>query len=140
MAVKKTQLRKRRSLIQKYGSFLEGLSRLPYKCRQKMINDAPKEVIDSVGECCLNIIKGNVHLTKAQKQQLRSRKRHIRLLSSKQVPLAAKKKIINQKGGALLGLLLKPLLGPIIGSVLSDLVPPPQQRHYGRAQNGYRSI
>ena len=43
-------------------------------------------------------------------------------LSSKQVPLDTKKKIINQKGGALLGLLLKPLIAPIIGSVLGEII------------------
>ena len=53
---------------------------------------------------------------------LRARKQHIRLLSSKQVPLDTKKKIINQKGGALLGLLLKPLIAPIIGSVLGEII------------------
>ena len=106
-------------LIQKYGSFLEGLSRLPPRCRQKMIRESPKEVIDCVGECCLNIIKGNVRLTNAQKQHLRSRKRHIRLLSKKKgVPIITKKKIINQKGGALLGLLLPPLLGSVLGGLL----------------------
>ena len=83
--------KKQSSLIKSYGSFLEGLT----KYRQKMINNSPKEVIDSVGECCLNIIKGNVRLTKAQKQNLQARQRHIRLLSSKQVSLQEKKKIIN---------------------------------------------
>ena len=116
-------------MIKSYGSFLEGLTHLPPKYRQKMINNSPKEVIDSVGECCLNIIKGNVRLTKAQKQNLQARQRHIRLLSSKQVSLPEKKKIINQKGGALLGLLLKPLLAPIVGSVLGGLLNP----HHGRA-------
>ena len=52
-----------------------------------MIQESPKEVIDCVGECCINRIKGNVRLTNAQKNQLRARKQHIRLLSSKQVPL-----------------------------------------------------
>ena len=85
--------------------------------------------IDSVGECCLNIIKGNVRLPKAEKQNLQARQRHIRLLSSKQVSLPEKNKIINQKGGALLGLLLKPLLAPIVGSVLGGLPNP----HHGRA-------
>ena len=42
---------------------------------------------------------------------------------------AREKEIINQKGGALLGLLLKPLLAPIVGSVLGGLLNP---RH-GRA-------
>ena len=88
-----------------------------------MIRESPKEVIDCVGECCLNIIKGNVRLTNAQKQHLRSRKRHIRLLSKKKgVPIITKKEIINQKGGALLGLLLPPLLG----SVLRGLLHPPR--------------
>ena len=97
-----------------------------------MVNDAPKDVFDCVGECCLNYIIDNVHLTNAQKRKFQARKQDIRLLSSKQVKLPEKKKIINQKGGALLGLLLKPLLGPIIGSVLGGLVQPPRH-HYGRA-------
>ena len=38
-----------------------------------MIQESPKEVIDCVGECCINLIKGNVRLTNAQKNQLRAR-------------------------------------------------------------------
>ena len=113
---------RKKSLIKTYGTFLEGLTHLSNKCRKKMIQESPKEVIDCVGECCINLIKGNVRLTNAQKNQLRARKQHIRLLSSMQVPLDTKKKIINQKGGALLGLLLKPLIAPIIGSVLGEII------------------
>ena len=87
-----------------------------------MIQESPKEVIDCVGECCINLMKGNVRLTNAQKNQLRDRKQHIRLLSSKQVQLVKKNKIINQKGGALLGLLLKPLAAPIISSILGEII------------------
>ena len=87
-----------------------------------MIQESPKEVIDCVGECCINLIKCNVRVTNGQKNQLRARKQHIRLLSAKQVPLDTKKKIINQKGGALLGLLLKPLIAPIIGSVFGEII------------------
>ena len=128
MAVTTTRRRKlqnkmrKKSLIKTYGTFLEGLTHLSNKCRKKMIQESPKEVIDCVGECCINLIKGNVRLTNAQKNQLRARKQHIRLLSSKQVPLDTKKKIINQKGGALLGFLLKPLIAPIIGSVLGEII------------------
>ena len=118
---KRTQIKKKRgSLIKKYGPFLEGLCNIPYRFRQKIVNDCPKEILDCVGECCLNLIKGNVKLTKAQKEQLRSRKNDIRLLSTKRVALANKKKILNQKGGALLGLLLKPLLGSVLGSILGQ--------------------
>ena len=128
MAVTTTRRRKlqnkmkKKSLIKTYGTFLEGLTHLSNKCRKKMIQESPQEVIDCVGECCMNLIKGNVRLTNAQKNQLRVRKQHIRLLSSKQVPLDTKKKIINQKGGALLGLFLKPLIAPIIGSVLGEII------------------
>ena len=65
-------------------------------------------------------MKGNVRLTNAQKNQLRARKTHIRLLSSKQVPLVTKK-----KGGALLGSLSNPLIasmGEIIWMVIKWLL------------------
>lgn len=104
-------------------TLLQGLSRIPHRYRQKLIKELPKGAIDCVGECCLNIIKGNVRLTKAQKQQLSSRKTHIRKLSKKQVPITEKKKIINQTGGFILPLHLKPLLGSILGPILGGLVP-----------------
>ena len=119
---KQVKKNKNKSLIKTYGTFLEGLTHLPPKVRQKMIQESPKEVIDCVGECCLNLIKGTVRMTKAQKNKLRGRKLHIRYLSSKAVPLEQKKQIINQKGGALLGLLLKPLIAPILGTVLSEVI------------------
>lgn len=118
---KRMQIKKKRgSLIKKYGPFLEGLCNIPHRNRQKIINDCPKEILDCVGECCLNLIKGNVKLTNAQKEKLRSRENDIRYLSTKRVAVADKKKILNQKGGALLGLLLKPLLGSVLGSVLGQ--------------------
>ena len=67
--------KKRGSLIKKYGTFLDGLTRLPNKCRQKMVNDTPKDVTECVGECCLNYIKGNVHLTNARKGNFQARKK-----------------------------------------------------------------
>ena len=103
MAVTTTHRRKlqnkmrQKSLFKLYGTFLEGLTHLSNKCRKKMIQESPKEVIDCVGECCTNLIKGNVRLTNAQKNQLRARKQHIRLLSSKQVPLDTKRKLLIRK-------------------------------------------
>ena len=119
MAVHKKRQGQKRILIKKYGHFLQGLTQVPGKYRQKVIHLCPKEVIDCVGECCLNIIKGNVKLSSAQIQRLRPRKYYLLLITSKKVPVAQKKKIINQKSGALLGLLLKPLIGPVIGSILA---------------------
>ena len=119
MAVHKKRRGQKRILTKKYGHFLQRLTQIPGKNRQEMIQHCPKEVIDYVGESCLNVINGNVKLSSAQKQRLRPRKNNLLLISSKKVPVAQKKKIINQKGGALLGLLLKPLIGPVIVSILS---------------------
>lgn len=112
--------KKHSSLLRKYGPFLHGVGHAPPQLRKMIIQKCPKGAIDCVGECCLNIIKGKVRLTKAQKDRLRKRKNHLRLLSSKQVSVASKKRIINQKGG-ILPLLLKPLLVPLIGSVIGGL-------------------
>ena len=55
MAVTTTRRRKlqnkmrKKSLIKTYGTFLEGLTHLSNKCRKKMIQESPKEVIDCVG-------------------------------------------------------------------------------------------
>ena len=113
MAVTTTRRRKlqnkmrKKSLIKTYGTFLEGLTHLSNKCRKKMIQESPKEVIDCVGECCINLIKGNVRLTNAQKNQLRARKQHIRLLSSKQVPLDTKKKNYSSKRWSFVRIIVK---------------------------------
>ena len=54
MAVTTTRRRKlqnkmkKKSLIKTYGTFLEGLTHLSNKCRKKMIQESPKEVIDCV--------------------------------------------------------------------------------------------
>ncbi|XP_053391379.1 uncharacterized protein F54H12.2-like [Mercenaria mercenaria] len=44
------------------------LGRTTPKFRKKMIQHAPKEVINCVSECCYNVLKGNVSLSEAQKR------------------------------------------------------------------------
>ena len=119
MGKRKAQYRKNKiPLIQKHGQILAALANSSPKWRKKMIADAPSSIINAVSECCKNVLKGNVNLTSSQKQKLAPRCQHLRLLASKSFPIKKKKRILNQKGGALLGLLLKPLLGAALGSVL----------------------
>ena len=91
MAVHKKRRGQKRILIKKYGHFLQGLTQILGKYRPKTIHHCPKEVIDCVGECSLNIIKGNVKLSSAQKQRLRSRKNHLSLIFSKKSSCGTKK-------------------------------------------------
>ena len=74
-------------------------------------------MINSLCECCLNILKGNVSLTPTQKRRLNKHKQTLRLLARKQTSLRVKKKALTQKGG-----FLGALLGPIISTVGSLLL------------------
>ena len=73
-----------------------------------------REIIDCLCECAKNVIKGNIHLTPAQKQALASRKHSLRTLALKKTSLTTSKHILHS-GGFLGG-----LLGPIV-SVLGGV-------------------
>ena len=119
MAKRKVQQQKKKiPLIQKHGRILVAMANSSPKLRKKLISDSPPSVINAVSECCKNVLKGNVMLTSGQKQKLAPKCQHLRLLASKSIPIKKKKIILNQKGGALLGLLLKPILGAALGQIL----------------------
>ncbi len=79
------------------------------QARKELIRKGDREFVDSVCECCLNVLKGNVPLNSQEKSKLRKHKNELRKLIKKRVSLKKKKEII-QKGG-FLGALLGPLLG-----------------------------
>src|SRR5205085_1458048 len=58
-------------------------------------------VVKGITECCINVLKGNVPLSKAQKAKLVPYKRAIRMLARKDITPKRKKKIIIQSGGFL---------------------------------------
>jgi len=62
-------------------------------------------------ECAKNIIKGNVALTKAQRERIHKRKQSFRKLALKKTSLKEKRRIV-QRGG-----FLGALLGPIISAL-----------------------
>lgn len=62
--------------------------------------------------CALNVLRGRVPLSAAQKKKLRRHKKLMVKLASKRINKKKKQKIILQDGGFLGG-----LLGPIIGTL-----------------------
>jgi len=76
--------------------------------RKQLIQTAPKEIIDTVCECCLNVLKGTVPLSKIQKQKLGKHRNVLRQMVKKKIPLQQKKKMLVQRGG-----FLPMLLGPL---------------------------
>lgn len=82
---------------------------------KSIVKVASPDVINALSECCLNILKGHVHLSPAQKRQLCRYKQSLRSLAKKGTSVKRRKQIL-QKGG-FLGALLKPVLG-VIGGLL----------------------
>lgn len=89
------------------------------KCKKKgaLLRKCPNSLIKSVCECALNVLKGNVPLTKRQKNKLSPYKRTLRKLGDKKVPLFKKRRLLVQKGEGFLSLLI-----PVAVSVLSSLI------------------
>ena len=74
------------------------------------------DVLHAIHECCVNVLKGNVPLSRPQKQRLSRYKKVIRRLGSKTRLSTSGKRRLVQTGG-FLGALLPPILG-ILGSLL----------------------
>lgn len=82
-----------------------------------LIKKCSKSEIKTLCECVLNVIYGNIPLTKTQKSRLSPYKESLRKLSNKKTPLYKKKKILIQKGEGFLSILL-----PAAISVISSLI------------------
>ena len=95
---------------------LKKLRRCTAKERKAILANGGKPLQLCLRECAINVLKGNVHLSKVQFNKLKKHKQKIRDLSKKNTSLK-KRLSIEQKGG-----FLPLLLAPIIGSVLGGLL------------------
>jgi len=85
--------------------------------RKAIIFKCKKELMNSISDCILNVLNGNVKLTGCNTRKLRKYKVTRRKVADKRVPLSTEKKIIVQRGGFLL-----PLLGPVLPAIASLIV------------------
>ena len=97
--------------------YLQILAKCKPKVRKAIIEHGSSNLVLSICECCYNVLKGTIPLTKIQKRRLSRYKEHLRALASKKVSRVKKKRLLTQKGGNLLAALLPPVL-----SVLSSLL------------------
>jgi hypothetical protein len=84
--------------------------------RKGIIENADKELVNTILECILNILNGNIKLSEEQFNNLKPYKHLFRKLLAKNQNLKYKKKILIQKGGFL------QILLPAIISGLSTLI------------------
>ena len=86
------------------------------KERKALLTEGGKPLQLCLRECAINILKGNVHLTKAQFKKLKSHKQKLRDLSKKTTS-QKKRRLIEQQGG-FLPLMLAPIVGAVLGKLL----------------------
>ena len=97
---------------------LRVLSKASPKQRKAILQYANNDLIKCLCECALNILKGTVPLTSAQKKKLQRHKNHLRALADKKTPLVKRKRVLVQKGG-FLGSLIAPILSTLGGLLFS---------------------
>ena len=122
--IRETDNMKKTPLIKKHGSMVMDMMQATPQTRKKLVKHSPSEVIKCVSECCHNVLKGNVHLSSAQKKKLYPNRQRLRRLASKSISVKKKKQILNKKGGflSLFAPALLPLLGKaVIGGALKAL-------------------
>ena len=80
---------------------LELLKTCPASLRKHLLKKIPNRCVKAICECTLNVLKGNVPLSKHQKKSLEKYKSTLRKIGSKKGSLFTKKKLIVQQGGFL---------------------------------------
>jgi hypothetical protein len=98
---------------------LRALCKCKGKKQKSILQDASGDLIRTVSQVAKNTIKGNISLSPTQMKRLRRHKKTLRALSHKRSSLKSKRKLLMQKGGALLPLILGPILSAVAGSLFS---------------------
>ena len=78
--------------IQSNVHILHALKKARPKLHRAIIANSDKELLNSINECALNVLRGNVKLSDCKKRKLHKFKRQLRTIVDKLVPLARKKK------------------------------------------------
>jgi hypothetical protein len=87
--------------------------------RKLFLKPADKELVQSICECALNTLKGNVPLKPCQKKTLSRYKRILRKLVHPKGGWKSKRKILIQHGGAFFPALLAPILASLLTSLIT---------------------
>jgi len=105
--------------LQQHIPLLKRLIKLPDRQKKSFIKTADKSLVNSICECCINILNGCIPLSNRQKTRLKRNKLDLRHLVLKKTALGKKRKIL-QKGGFLSAILSAAI--PVIGSLIAGAV------------------
>lgn len=109
--------------IKKHADVLRALPQLNVKQRKALLKLSNKkdDLCETICEISLNLLKGNVPLTKKQKDQFKtSEKNLLRKLADRSLSHTKRKKLVVQTGG-FLPLLIAPILS-LIGGLVGEVI------------------
>lgn len=109
---------RRRPFDQKHVDILRALYHLKKNQRTAVLQKADSRLLRYICECALNVLRGNVKVSKNHKQRLHKHKTTLRKLASSTEKFNEKKKIIVQRGGAFLPALLAPLIATVLANYI----------------------
>ena len=96
--------------IKKHIPQLKLLRKATPKQRKSILERSNTGLVNCIGECCLNVLNGNVKITKPQRKKLSRHAKTLRALSKRGIPVQKRRKILIQNGGGFLPALLAPIL------------------------------
>lgn len=108
------------SLIIKQLPLLELLTKVNVKSRKKILNNCDSNLIKAITECVFNVLRKNVQLTQKRIDKLKKYKGTLRKLANSKKNIKEKKKIIVQKGGNFLPLLLSPIVSYLLEKIITQ--------------------
>jgi hypothetical protein len=107
--------------LNKHAKLLEAIGSIPHKSIPSVIKHLDKDLIKCICELCVNVMNGNLALSKNQYKHLKNHKHVMRKIvdccTNKKIKYSKAKKILIQQKGGFLPLLLAPLL-PLIGKAI----------------------
>lgn len=80
---------------------LQLINTCPKDLKKHLLRKLPTRSVKAICECALNVLKGNVPLSKNQKKSLGKYKTTLRKIGAKKGSLFTKKRLIIQHGGFL---------------------------------------
>jgi hypothetical protein len=98
--------------------FLHVLKNAKPKLRKSIVKECSDDALKTICEICINILNGNLKISKETGYQLKKYKKLLRSLASPKVKLCAKRKTLVQRGGAILPIILGSLFTSVIKKIL----------------------
>lgn len=103
----------------KNSELLRALTKLGIKERVALLKIVGDKEIHCLCECIYNTLKGKVPLTQTQKKGLSRHKVTLRRIVKPKESIHKKRKLLVQKGGSLLPLILSPIITGLLGKLFN---------------------